>query len=617
MSSQTMKISTPELSTPDAGCSPTSAPTVEITLTISPPSLAPTPKPSDDDLCIEASANDTSRGLNEAPPAPPSATLSPQSLHPRSHANSLSSNSSFTSASTACDSRVSSFSRSDSKLDLLRGGDRNEEDITTYHVYKTGRAKRNFSLHTEPNSSVKSPSTSSSPGTKSNEGCCLFKNLRRKISFGTGGNETNKPKTITPNNSEMDPKKASYYLHKPCIYFHSPPQTLRFKGDKSAPVVCLVSGSFYWRVWRFDFIAPEEDPEGKKRFLFFKKKRTDSGFSKGDDAGAGDAQAPQRRWTGLNEPGVMDGRGVVVSKYPPRKSGHWKGETGKQFQQERTKRQKSSPQARNKASSNPNQGPGRSNSSSTAKQSSNNPEMPETHFPAGPNVEDLPEHLRPESLDKGSLLMHWMGWFTREYVFTHRVIEYRWKGTKKVGCEKDPWYKFSPFSHLKLIATIPEEEIREEQEGCGANKEATEKEKKAPRATVRRERSFSSFVSTLRSSDTFSSIGDRYIRDGGKKKEKEKIRAREVVVATYSCTKGKRKCGGLKVSEEALEKISRLRTQEDIGDIDTAREVRKERLRHVVIATGLCMMQGEQQKKAWAYEIALAVVTEVLQNIPF
>ncbi|RPA89754.1 hypothetical protein L873DRAFT_1822252 [Choiromyces venosus 120613-1] len=561
---------------------------VSITLAIIPPSRPLTPQQEDE---------------QPASPHFPSQTLSPTSPTTRTRSGSIASSLDIASDDGAC---VNSAATSVTDISLASNiSDIISPDTAIYHIYRNGRGD-NLSIHTAKDSSIKEtlqepgdPPIIVDKGDPIANRISKYKNRKSKLPA----------KKVKVEDPEMDPRKATYYMHSPMIYWHCPAQTLRFGHSKMSPVVCLVKGGWFWRTWRMDFVVPEK--ELKKSG---KKNRVDSGFADGEDKGKS-----AKEWKSLNEPGVIDPRGVLACKYPLRPSGHKKGESGKKYLTECAQRQKmtnaaSDPQLkRTKSFSDTarrifhlNNASPTSRSKEEAKATTESKtegtaeptteptreEEIESMLPAGP-TEDLPDHLKPETLEEGSLLMKWSGWLTREYDFKWRGIEFVWKGTGTVRDEKKYWGPLSRFNHLKLVAKIPEEpeEVEEEESPTSETKD----DKKGPQTSTRRQSSFSSFVSTItRRNSNASQLSVR-----GKPRGH-----REVVIAKYTCLLATRKCGRLIVYEKALRETACLNLEGNNPD------VARERLRHVVVATGLCMLQGEKQKRDTLREIAGAALGE-------
>ncbi|KAF8252749.1 hypothetical protein K440DRAFT_359260 [Wilcoxina mikolae CBS 423.85] len=342
-----------------------------------------------------------------------------------------------------------------------------ETTITTYHIY---RMKRNLVLYTVPDHEI----------------CPVAKTTHHK------------PAT----EKEDDPRKPSYYLHTPCIWFRSPPQTLRF-GGKGAPVVCMIDGECFWRKWTLDFTAPPEDnsrwwgrwrkkwQEREKKKMQKEKecKRVDSGFGEEEPAAT-----EVQETVSLNAPTIIDPRGVISSKYRLRSFG-LPGETGRDYIR-RTR-------------------------------------YSQDEFK--PHVE-LPTHL---DASEAHLALYWNGWFTRQYAFQYSNIDCRWKGTGTVRDDRKYWGKWSRYNHLKLVAYLPLD---------------------SP--------SSSSSSSSCIPKETHTPDGNRLI-----------------TLAKYTSLWAKRKVGRLSVFERGLEECF----PDD--------PVERERLRHVLVATAMCMIQGEKEKR--------------------
>lgn len=154
--------------------------------------------------------------------------------------------------------------------------------------------------------------------------------------------------------------------------------------------------------------------------------------------------------------------------------------------------------------------------------------------------QDLPEHLTPL---EPALSLNWDGWLARDYSFRYSGIDFRWKGTATVRNERKFVGKWSRYNHLKLVAYLP------------LDPEGGEDEAE---------------MGTLGS---------------------ELSKKRAFVLAKYTSLWAKRKSGRLLIFERGLE--------ECVG----TEEVDRERLRHVLVATALCMIQQEQEKREWLRKI--------------
>lgn len=495
------------------------------------------------------------------------------------------------------DDGISSYSSSATDLSNV---DEYGARTTVYHIYHAGKRGKNFTAHSIKDAKLVKQLHEEIGPVVLKRGCGVS-----NYSSACGANAPNSlpPKEIEADDNKTDPRRAAYYLHSPFLWFHEPPQTLRFGADKNAPVVCLIEGSFFWRTWRLDFVVPEDGKKGGKKNkskgqgqkASEMSQRVDSGF----DEGGGEEVDPinketGRRWKGLNEPGIIDPRGVLASQYPIRASGHRPGETGKEYVTGEVRRRRSSLIDPEQVASGINQSRSFSKRareifcplSSSHLTAATPPPTPEpeilTELLSKP--QNLPGHLRPDSLDEGSVLMKWSGWLTREYEFVYKGVDLRWKGTGTVKDEKKYFGSWSRYNHLKLVAILPDSD----EEGLG---EVEQKEGlHASDRKLARRASFSSFVSLL-------SHRDSGVSDTGSEKGKERPKGkdrRQVVIAKYTCLAARRKAGRLTVYEHGLEQATRMHVKS--GD-ENGFNTEKERLRHLAVATALCMLQAEKEKR--------------------
>lgn len=520
------------------------------------------------------------------------------------------------SISGVSDDGISSYSTSTVDLSTVDGeyGAR----ATVYHIYHAGNKGNNFTVHRIKDTELVEQLHEEIGPVTLERGCCASScNLAR------GLNTLNSPplKKIKPDDNKTDPRKAAYYLHSPCLWFHEPPQTLRFGADKNAPVVCLIKGSFFWRAWRLDFVVPEDGKKCKKNKSKDKDRKAsemtrqvDSGFDEGEGKGADDInKETERRWKGLNEPGIIDPRGVLVSQYPLRASGHRPGESGKEYVTEQVRRRKSSLITPEQVISRINRSSsfskrarelfsprGSSYPTTAAPPPTPEPENLTELLSGEPNPQDLPGHLRPDSLDEGSVLVRWSGWLTREYQFVYKGVDLRWKGTGTVKDEKKYFGSWSRYNHLKLVAILPDSDEEEPREVEPKKKEEEEEEGGlyVSGRKLRRRGSFSSFVSLIGRRDSGVSVVES-------EKGNERPKGRQVVIAKYTCLAARRKAGRLTVYEHGLEQATSVHVE---SGNENEFNTEKERLRHLTVATALCMLQGEKEKR----DVVLKTVEAVL-----
>lgn len=468
---------------------------------------------------------------------------------------------------------------------------------TIYHIYHAGKRGKNFTAHNIKDAKLVEQLHEEIGPVVLKRGCggSIHSSAR-----GVNASNSLKPKKIEADDNKTDPRRAAYYLHSPSLWFHEPPQTFRFGADKNAPVVCLIEGGFFWRTWRLDFVVPEDGKKGGRKKTpkdqgqkaSEMNQRVDSGFDEGGDEEADPInKETRRRWKGLNEPGIIDPRGVLASQYPIRVSGHRPGETGKEYVTEEIRRRRSSLIDPEQVASGVNQSRSFSKKareifcplSSTAATPPPTPE-PEILTELLSSPQNLPGHLRPDSLDEGSVLMKWSGWLTREYEFVYKGVDLRWKGTGTVKDEKKYFGSWSRYNHLKLVAILPDSD----EEGLGEVEQKKEGLHVSDRKLARRA-SFSSFVSLIGHRDSGISVV------GSEKGEKPKGKGgRQVVIAKYTCLAAQRKAGRLTVYEHGLEQVTRMHVKS--GD-ENGFSTEKERLRHLTVATALCMLQAEKEKR--------------------
>lgn len=551
-----------------------------VTLTIIPPSRPQTPQ----------SGHQIGNNAVDSLPSPSSSNLSPVFLSRPGSISEASDDGIY-----SCATSVTNLSITDEEYDARS---------TVYHIYHAGKRDSNFTVHTIKDTELVQQLCEEVGPVVLRRFCCPSKN---KLVRRLRSSDSPEPKKIKADDRKTDPRKATYYLHSPFLWFHEPPQTLRFGSDKNAPVVCLIEGSFFWRTWRLDFVIIEDEGKKKGKAKEQEKPKTsqrvDSGFCEGEDE-RGDAtnKETERRWKGLNEPGVIDPRGVLASKYPLR--ARRIGETGKEYVIEQIKRQKSLPVTPEQVANRINRSTSFSEkarvlfrsrtlsagSITAAPPPTPDPELSDSMLPAGPKPEDLPDHLKPDSLDEGSILLKWSGWLTREYEFAYKGIDLRWKGTGTVKDEKKFLGPWSKFNHLKLVALLPEDD------GEDKGEQRDNKGLDAKEQGLKRRGSFASFVSLMSRRDSAISV-----TQSEKQKVEYKVKGgKQVVIAKYTCLAAVRKAGRLTIYDYGLERATGAHVkpgkESDFG-------TEKERLRHLVVATALCMLQGEKEKRDTIIEI--------------
>lgn len=372
-----------------------------------------------------------------------------------------------------------------------------------------------------------------------------------------------------PDHPKFDPRMAAYYVHKPTlpIGWKPLPHTLRVGPNRHSPISCRFDGSFAWRKWVFDF----ED---------------------------------------INGEGVVDERGVVAEDYPRKfKKPGWKkasdvGKENEEGQQEadmQPEKSPASPKTKNfclcssviKAVTKK-MGERELKKNAETEKSKPTPEEPKeiiTPAPTCPvpainvNVSgdplteteegaSAPQEETPSPAPKQTstsrttpsltidtskackitppptpstpnhpdrVEMIWENKLGRQYSFTYKNIRFSWKGTSTLKDEHNKkWGALNRYSHLKLVAELPEE-IQE-----------TPMTPKSPKSPCLSPQDAEKPGFLLRRKSSISSISSIF------SKKSTTTPKKELVVATYTCTWGKRKAGRLHVDNTAIEKLVQI-----------------------------------------------------------
>ncbi|KAF1991835.1 hypothetical protein K402DRAFT_388378 [Aulographum hederae CBS 113979] len=53
--------------------------------------------------------------------------------------------------------------------------------------------------------------------------------------------------------AKVDFQTGHYYLHQPCLSFHDPPRILRRGNSKHSTPICIINNSFLWKRWKLQF----------------------------------------------------------------------------------------------------------------------------------------------------------------------------------------------------------------------------------------------------------------------------------------------------------------------------------------------------------------------------
>lgn len=283
----------------------------------------------------------------------------------------------------------------------------------------------------------------------------------------------------------------SYFLHKPQLFFHDPPRTLRRGSHEKAPPICLIHCAAFWREWNIQFASNLEsilDPRGVVRWEH---------RSRPDNKNKGDA--------------------LALKGYKVRSWRVW-GESGRAYHKQVNARRKALREE---------------------------------------GVEEVFVH--EPAIAEQAIKLEWMSPISkpRRYAFQYSGAMFYWEGTRDL-CANEVWAKrLMPLNHLKLVAQV-----------------------------------------------------------GGEK----------IFVAHYKSDFGSKKFGRLWVFDSAVEKIRDLCEEEEYDDDDddvkndrdgtekgpewpdvesTESDVRATRLYEIVMATAMCMIVGEWEKRLTVWLIIM------------
>ncbi|KAF8429606.1 hypothetical protein EV426DRAFT_668039 [Tirmania nivea] len=454
---------------------------------------------------------------------------------------------------------------------------------TVYHIYHSGPLQTHFSIHLAPDSTSKPPKPPKKKGKNGKDVKGATTNtavipqiLSYLVGSWGGGVNGNKPTTSRWQETNLDPRVPIYFLHAPRLSNHMPGMTLRWGGDgrdylrekytppwrqaekekkkgkekegkgkpktrkrdmKYAPAVCHIHGDPLWRKWDLEFTVlvphPEDPvlkkPTGGKRdsavwFPWKETLRNDKApqdSSKEAKAFKGKHTKDKSNWVyrGLNEQGVMDGRGLISGWYPFKKGPFaWRarGETGKEWVERelarrRARRKGGGMVVRRKSTSDitaaEKEGDMQEGEGEVVEQEQDQ-QNEDDHLVLLPPVE-IARHLWPIQLNpvpsstsistsspsfsssttkqedpkKGppnpsKLTLVWSQIFSREYAFTYLSTSFYWRGTRELNhypdsdpnnpladaamkkraveeARKKKGVDLCMWAHLKLVVVVP------------------------------------------------------------------------------------------------------------------------------------------------------------------
>ncbi|KAK6519473.1 hypothetical protein TWF281_003307 [Arthrobotrys megalospora] len=370
-----------------------------------------------------------------------------------------------------------------------------------------------------------------------------------------------------PDNPKFDPRMPAYYVHKP----HRPnswkplPQTLRVGPNKHSPISCRFDGSFAWRKWEFDF----EDINGEgvvdERGVIaqdFPRKVYRPGWTKASDIGK-ETEESQHQADVQQERGpsptkklpclcpwspVINAVAKKIGEREAKKSAENKPkatsvepkeiiapvpihptpvinvagkpltETEKEALAPRDEASAPTPEPTSAARTTP------ALTIDTSKASKLTP----------PATQSAPKN--PDKVE-----MIWENKLSRQYSFTYKDIKFSWKGTSTLKDEHNKkWGAMNRYSHLKLVAELPNQT------------EETPITPKSPRSPCLSPEDAEKPGFLLRRRSSISSISSIFSRKSTTTSKKE------LVIATYTCTWGKRKAGRLHIDNTAIEKLVQI-----------------------------------------------------------
>ncbi|KAF2460411.1 hypothetical protein BDY21DRAFT_369429 [Lineolata rhizophorae] len=369
-----------------------------------------------------------------------------------------------------------------------------------------------------------------------------------------------------------------YFVHRPHVSFHHPPRVLRRGTEKrsSGPPFCLVHNSFLWRQWQLQFGAAIEAP------------------------GVVDPRGTVGREAG----GVASPRDdFELRGYGVRSWRLW-NETGKEYHREYNKAKIKGEGGLKKVAAAP-VGSGMPKESDERELESLMELDRATSEPSPAPTSPLPGALESNCLRADEVVyLTWASPFsldTRQYQFQYRGIDFCWKGTGTVEVERHPKLAFIVhYNHLKLVARV-----------------------KVPSSTkaslVPRPEQQTSELTTLAPVDSRPSSFVRDVKTNNNKRSENDFLAtapnegggtfREICLGKYTSSVLKKKSGELEIFDGAIAGFlakylpSALPCGGETCEDDLA-SIKRTRFYDVVIATALCMVIGEWQKRLTVRKVA-------------
>ncbi|KAF3934931.1 hypothetical protein ABW19_dt0207462 [Dactylella cylindrospora] len=544
-----------------------------------------------------------------------------------------------------------------------------DHDSTTYHLYRI-HGPEHITLHEVPDRSLGLlPKATLPDGTEAPRPGFWRRNFT----------PINMKSFRKPDHPRHDPRLPAYFVHKPQLFSlrKSVPLTLRAGPNKSSPIACRFDGSFAWRKWVFDFedingegvvdergVIAEHFPRPARKMM----KKVPDGLQS-------EVEAVQE----------LAGKGGY--------SWHWSTKTAAEkrakYEKKNAKKASKGKQVEAKVEIKPEDvpdtekqddskaeiispvpvrpvpiinvageplsdtvqeagGPEAAASSNSPQPQASSPTPTEGSSTPTPSVRSAPalkidtskvetpssKPGKPSKYSNDVVIMTWENKLSRQYCFTYKDIKFFWKGTSsQKDLHNKRWGALNRFNHLKLVAELPDDE------------------KEAPvTPTTPRSPSLSPADAEkpglpLRRRSSFSSIFSRKSVTGPKK---------ELVIATFTCTWGKRKAGRLVVDNTSIDKLVEVIAKASPSSFSPIPKRRsssfseylsptamsapskhyhahvfpipkeqqfpleieiftKKRLNELTVATCVAMANSEQEKRHVTSEVA-ALLLEVAQN---
>ncbi|KAK6348516.1 hypothetical protein TWF718_006304 [Orbilia javanica] len=534
-----------------------------------------------------------------------------------------------------------------------------DHDSTVYHLYRIGGPKGgNMSIHEVadkslgalPRATFADGSQRPTPGWWSRT--CSAVNART---------------ARRPDHPKFDPRMAAYYVHKPTlpVGWKPLPYTLRVGPNRHSPISCRFDGSFAWRKWVFDF----EDINGEgvvdERGVVaedYPRKINKPGWRRASDIGKdteegqddpdalwgksrsspskenaclcssvikavkkkmGEREPKKNKEAKRSKPALVESKeGAITTPAPPTPAVEVTSDSLEKVEGKvlATEQENLTPAPQPTSTSTTRNTPILTIDTSKAC------ELTPPPTPSTPNHSDL-------------VKMNWENKLGRQYSFTYKDIKFSWKGTSTMKDEHNKkWGALNRYSHLKLVAELP---------GESEETPITPKSPKSPCLSPEDAEKRGFLLRRSSSISSFSSIFSKKTVTSPKK---------ELVVATYTCTWGKRKAGRLHVDNTAIEKLARIiadaspvqfsplpkrrsrsfsedhylsphsfspptkkchahvfPTPKLLDSPVTVDVFERKRLRELTIVTCVAMANGEQEKRHAIIETT-ALIAEIAQN---